>query len=144
MWSWPKHSPFKKDEQSDGEEESRFCHCPHMPIMRVRVREDKEGKRWVGVFVFTAASSTQEQKYLAFTSKTPLYFWHTLHPSKSDSFPTDWLPELNSRPRRRCPRHLAKIEKYSDDIAREWSCLQNRLSFFTNNRLCRNWKSIHL
>lgn len=101
-----------------GGEESRFSHCPHMPIMRVRVRADK-GMRYVCVCVgLHCWSAHTGAEVLGFYLKTLLYFWHT--PKQARQFPTDWLPELYSRPRGGAPLHLAKIKKHSDNISREW------------------------
>lgn len=106
IWCWPKHSPFKWMKRARWGKGGRAgfpIKRIRMSVMRVRVRADTEEKIRV--------RRSKQQTYSTFT--LTLFLAHT--PAKRAR-----LPELNSQPWRRCPRHLARTEKQSDDITREW------------------------
>ncbi len=120
-----------------------------MPIIRVSVRAYKEGERWVCVRVLLRCWSEHTgAEVLGFYLKTLLYFWHTLHPSEPAAFLlTDSLsltPDHGGSAPAIWPRLKNTLMVSQGSGGHLESRLQNRLSFFINNRLCRNWKLIHL
>lgn len=81
--------------ERDGEEESRFSHCPHTVCPLWEWGRTNKGRDECVYVRFLAAGASRGEEVLGFYLKTLLYFWHILHRSKLDSFPNDWLPALS-------------------------------------------------
>ncbi len=116
--------------ERDGEEESRFFPLPtyaHYKSEREGVQ--RRGEMSVCTCVTLLLERAHRSRSTRLLLKNSFIFLAHSPPKRASSFPTDWLSELNSRPRWQRPRHLAKIEKHSDGIARE-----RRASWVTSSK----------